>query len=319
MHAPGKGSFVLRMYNSLPRRKEVEKLRFDLRSDVAIRSQALWMYNLQRIARQPIPEPIATLGGSFGERVSVKGVPGSRVSLLLRWMPGQQKLVEDAGRGFHSPQFTSHDAFVLGSLMAKLHLHAEDYSPPEGFVRPKWAEENLLVGEGASSWLLAEGLLSESEIAALYSASDRARECMRELGEARENFGIIHRDLSPQNIVFHEGTMYAIDFDHCGWGYYLHDLALPYMIFEHEQWSERRTAKQEALLKGYQQQRSLPDNYHEILEPFIAMRLMFWVRGALRNYHRLRKKCLDEIPEHPVRDNPVTQQAVDRLISFSAG
>src|SRR4029450_890805 len=38
--------------------------------------------------------------------------------------------------------------------------------------------------------------------------------------------GLIHGDLHHKNVLFHRGEARAIDFDDCGWGFHLYDLAV---------------------------------------------------------------------------------------------
>jgi Ser/Thr protein kinase RdoA (MazF antagonist) len=45
------------------------------------------------------------------------------------------------------------------------------------------------------------------------------------LGRAAPLWGLIHADLHRDNILLHHGEIGVIDFDDCGWGYYLFDLA----------------------------------------------------------------------------------------------
>jgi Ser/Thr protein kinase RdoA (MazF antagonist) len=279
--SPSKGSFLLRLYEPLPgpewepakrdvlRLSEVKRdvLRLSevkrdvLRlSEVGLRSQMLWLSDIRRTVRLPVPEPVPTADGSFVGCTSAEGVPGSLLFVLLRWIPGVHKKSDN-----RAPS----DAFAIGSYIAKLHGHAERYSPPNGFARPRW-DWDYLFGESALLWRFGEALFSEDELEMLCSTSKLVRGKLLALGEDRSVFGMIHRDLHPgTNILFHQGVVYAIDFDHCGWGYYLYDLARTYILLGGAPMRMRET-----LLEGYQSERALPDNYREALELFVTMRLV---------------------------------------------
>jgi Ser/Thr protein kinase RdoA (MazF antagonist) len=208
--------------------------------------------------------------------MSAEGMDDHRLFLLLRWIPGQQK---------KTAEFSRRDAYSIGQYMAKLHLSAEDFVPPEGFLRPRWDWKSLF-DEEANYWNIAKVFLSEEEVSAVRSAGERIREDLLVIGEAREEFGMIHRDLQPGNIVFHQGVIYAIDFDHCGWGYYMYDVALLHLLFENL--GEHRERMQEALLDGYQSLRALPENHRAMLETFMDMHVMIrFIRtlGKLRAAH----------------------------------
>lgn len=298
-----RGSFILRMYK--PARQRTggkEMLGANLRSEAGIRSQALWLSDLRSTARLPVPEPIPTSDGDSVGLVSDESDAGRQISLLLRWIPGRQA---------RSADLTVQNAFLLGSYVGRLHLHAESYSPPESFVRPDWGVESQF-GESSPYWPLAEAVLSGGEVDVLRSAVERIRQDLRPLRESREHFGLIHRDLQLKNIVSHQGTWYAIDFDHCGWGYYLYDLVLPYLGAE--DLGERRNVIQGAMLKGYALQRHLPEDYREVMETCVAMQLMNRVWWAFSKMKGLRS---DQATSHPAWKSNRVRDAVVRLAYFS--
>jgi thiamine kinase-like enzyme len=52
------------------------------------------------------------------------------------------------------------------------------------------------------------------------------------LGKGSDVYGIIHRDLHLKNFLFHDGEVYVLDFENCGWGYYLFDLTVTLSVME---------------------------------------------------------------------------------------
>ncbi len=253
-----------------------------LHSEEGLHSQLLWMLDLRRATQLPMPEPIHMLDGSLVGNMSLDGVPESRLFALLRWVPGELfNLVENA-------DLSSSDIFSLGSYVARMHRHAEQYSVPEGFVRPRWGWD-WLFGADAPQWRLGKTLLSEKDMNTLRSAADQIRRHLVVIGETSETFGLIHRDLHQENLLYHEGAIHAIDFDQCGWGYYLYDLALPYTWLR--RFGQHRGAMRESLINGYQSERFLPEDYQDQLETFRAMWLVTRLRPALsqlRNTPRRR-------------------------------
>jgi Ser/Thr protein kinase RdoA (MazF antagonist) len=95
----------------------------------------------------------------------------------------------------------------------------------------------------------------------------RMRTVMAELGSQSDAFGLIHADLHLENALFDGDAVRVIDFDDCGFGYWLYDIAVPL-------WDNRSradyTAIRAALLEGYGDHRELPDLTH--LDDFIATR-----------------------------------------------
>jgi Ser/Thr protein kinase RdoA (MazF antagonist) len=116
------------------------------------------------------------------------------------------------------------------------------------------------------------------------ATAERIRRDLQALGEGSNVFGIIHRDLHPLNYVFRSRAVYAIDFDACGWGYYLYDMAviLVDLDFSQEDYGARCAPMQAAFLKGYQRERPLPVGYQDYIGTFMAMELVRYVDMILK-------------------------------------
>lgn len=136
---------------------------------------------------------------------------------------------------------------------------------------------------------------SKDEMRILASSADWIRQNLQDIGESSDVFGLIHGDLQPGNLVVHNGVMYTIDFDHCGYGYYLYDLALPYMHMK-QAYPESYETMRLALLEGYQSVRPLPRDVSDLLEVFVSMRFLARVDKVLTS---LRKIPVDEILARP--------------------
>lgn len=264
---PGRGDFLLRVYDPVrsspgtdhgARRSALRMLR----TEQAIRSQALWLSDLHRTGWLPVPELISTSNGELVGSVFAAEGADRKVYFLIRWIPGQRK---------RDHELTPENARSLGYCIAGLHLHAERFNPPDGFVRPRWDWESLF-DPSATYWEYAQAQLSDVELRVIRSAGERIKEDLHAIGESREEFGMIHRDLQLSNVVFQEGVPYIIDFDHCGLGHYMYDLALPYLHLE--RLGERCVLMREALMEGYLSQRTLPDGYGVTLETFVHMHIM---------------------------------------------
>jgi Ser/Thr protein kinase RdoA (MazF antagonist) len=90
-------------------------------------------------------------------------------------------------------------------------------------------------------------------------------------------WGLIHADLHYENFLFHGGGARAIDFDDCGWGALLYDLAVP--LSELEGRSNYESLR-DALLEGYARRRALPNGYGHHLDALTILRrvqLITWI------------------------------------------
>lgn len=293
-----RGSFVLRMY------------RPPHLGEALLRSELLWMRSLCHEAGIGVPEPLATECGSLTSQISASRRPKLRallrrlpgvdtapektfpwLSALVRWVPGEHRM----GADLRSSHMRS-----LGVHIASLHEHAERYVPPEGFVRPAWTWE-WAFGESAPIW--GGPMPSGADQGSLKAAASRIRDDLRSLDAKGSVFGIIHRDLTPRNTLFHEGKATTIDFDSCGWGYYLFDLAVALLPFE--PYGDRYDPLKNALLEGYQAKRPLPEGYQDYLESLTAMKVAAQANRALRsladksasspNARRLLRHSLDRL------------------------
>jgi Ser/Thr protein kinase RdoA (MazF antagonist) len=89
-------------------------------------------------------------------------------------------------------------------------------------------------------------------------------------------FGLIHADLHQENYLFHHGEVRAIDFDDCGYGHFLYDIAVALGEVGHRQ---DEPALRTALLADYRSIRLLPEAHERYLDSFFALRrlqLMLW-------------------------------------------
>lgn len=257
--------FLLKMYS--PPRSE---RRADSRSETALRSQLLWQSALRHEAGLPVQEPVPTSEGELTGLAHAEGVTEPRIAVLMSWVPGEQKAPEE---------LTRKELRMMGAHTARLHRHAESYSQPEGFVRPRWGWRSTF-GGSRPLWKRGREFYSADEMAVFRAASEYVRRDLRSLGRGGEVFGLIHRDIQAKNLVFDGEQVHAIDFESCGWGHYLFDLALISLRLEWR--GEEHAGLHDALLEGYRQVRPLSRNHEQYLETFAVMRIVERLNVLLR-------------------------------------
>ena len=89
--------------------------------------------------------------------------------------------------------------------------------------------------------------------------------------------GLIHADLHQENVLFGNGSVGVIDFDDCGWGFFLYDLAVP---LSEVTLRPAYPAMRDALLEAYARRRPLPDDAGTHVDAFIVLRglqILVWV------------------------------------------
>lgn len=280
--SPTKGEFTLRLYSLPPVGSEAGlRTGLRLRSPNTLLSQLMWLKALGRETDLPVPEPLALADGSLMGYVSFDDLPlhrqflrrvwrryrdtyhpqhPGRYCVLLRWVPGEHKSGED---------LKTEDVFLLGSYIARLHRLAEGYRVPEGAIFPRWDWE-WPFGESVPLWNEGEAFYSSSEMAVFAETAQRTRQDLKSLGYGSDVFGLIHRDLNLNNVMFDGRRVGAIDFDMCGLGHYLLDLAVPLhgLRLRH---ADRFESMREALFEGYESVRPLPANHGGLLRTLAAM------------------------------------------------
>jgi Ser/Thr protein kinase RdoA (MazF antagonist) len=113
----------------------------------------------------------------------------------------------------------------LGEVTARLHQHARSWSPPLGFARKRWDVTTILGPTPHwGDWRAAPGL-DRTGTALLERATARLAALLDAYGTGPGVFGLIHADLRLANLMVDDQGLWAIDFDDCGFGWWMYDLA----------------------------------------------------------------------------------------------
>jgi Ser/Thr protein kinase RdoA (MazF antagonist) len=236
----------------------------DIDTRAAIASEIAWLGAIRADAELLVPEPLAALDGLPTVEASAAGE--TRICSVLRWMDG--RILGPSARPVHLRR--------LGDAMARLHDQADAWTPPPDFVRIRWDQETffgnvMIYGHtpAADCWTLLP--------AAVHA---RFREVAARLAEVMprvDGDGLIHADLHLGNAVFKGGDVKLIDFDDCGTGPRLYELAVALWAFRER---PNYPAYRDALLAGYRVRREI-DVAH--LDDFIALRQVafgLWYTGT---------------------------------------
>ena len=159
----------------------------------------------------------------------------------------------------------------LGSLTAKLHRHAQAWRPAKEreVDRPTY-NANSVLNRGVDGPVATTlGPRANAVNDALSVLREQLEEAEARLGVAPASFGLIHGDLSFGNVLFGEQGPVPIDFDDCGFGYFLHDFAVPLAGAYQQPGFEERY---DAFLGGYRQVLALAPDLLLHLPVFLGLR-----------------------------------------------
>ena len=222
------------------------------------KGEMTWLAALSGEAGLPVPQPVPTREGELLMRITTPGVPRGRIVSLMRWVDGRKLPTELRPRHLRA----------WGQMVARLHHFAAGWQPPEGFQRFVWDWEGLLGGQGFRCTVeeLVASMPSHLQEPFLV-ASQEAKAVMEALGKGPDAYGMVHADMYPENVLFKAGEVLPIDFEDCGFGYWLWDIAV---ALSEQPWTDDWYRQRDALLAGYDQIHTLPGSQIEHLDLFLA-------------------------------------------------
>jgi Ser/Thr protein kinase RdoA (MazF antagonist) len=136
----------------------------------------------------------------------------------------------------------------LGGISARLHGHSRGWQRPDGFVRKTWDFGTTLGDQPRwGNWRAGLGL-DDAGRALLTRTIAVIEQRLAAYGRGSERFGLIHADLRLSNLLVEGNRLGVIDFDDCGFGWFMYDFAAAVSFHEHEPFIP---ALQTAWIDGY--------------------------------------------------------------------
>jgi Ser/Thr protein kinase RdoA (MazF antagonist) len=231
-------------------------------TDAEIASELAWLTALQSVSSLRCVQPVADTTGTLLQHASAQTI------VAFAPIAGREVAAED-----DLPHWFTH----LGEISAHLHAHARQWQPPAGFTRKRWDCETIL-GDAPhwGRWQDAPGLAPDgARILTRLSKALCARLAVYGMGPDR--FGLIHADLRLTNLMVDDAGLWVIDFDDCGFGWWMYDLAAALSFIEDD---PRLPAVIAAWCDGYIRAGTLTPEDRAIIPTLIMLRrvlLTAWV------------------------------------------
>lgn len=236
----------------------------------SITSELDWIRALSEQSDVLVPQPIAGADGRWVQKLQfAEEEGGTRNAVMFAFNKG---ISPDETSGQLPSLFEQ-----LGEITAKCHLHAQNWPRPEYFIRPVWNVASMLSVEGLwGNWRVAPNL-EDNWKQTLEKAQIELSDCFAEYGTSPDNHGLIHADMRLANFLVHDGVIRLLDFDDCGFGWFIYDFAASISFFED---SDIVSELKQKWILGYQKHRKLSEQDLGMFDAAILLRrmlLLAWV------------------------------------------
>ena len=259
---------VYSVFDQATARKYVVRVhRAGYHSDAELRSEWQWMGSLREYGVLT-PALRRSSNNRMFEIVKSTGVPEPRQVDIVDWIEGKQLGSLEAGLEGTASEIRE-QFMTLGSIMARMHNHVEHWREPAGFTRHAWDIDGLTGDQPFWGRFWELPALSASQKDRMIKVRDKLRAELTAMGTAPDRYGLIHADLVYENILTGKDGVRVIDFDDCGYGWYLFDLTTSIFFL---QGTEHFNLAQEALITGYRNNRPLTDKHLSWLPTILMAR-----------------------------------------------
>ncbi len=205
------------------------------------------------------PRVAVAAAGTEAEPAEARPVTAARFAVLFERLPGKEPDASEAASWFER----------LGEITARMHGHARAWVRPAGFARKRW-DFAAMVGDSGfwGPWRAGIGL-EAAGAAVIERALSRVHEQLEALGHGPGVFGLIHADMRLANLLVDGDRLRIIDFDDCGFSWFLYDFATAVSFIEHE---PQVPALLRAWVRGYGRVQSLSAAEVALLPTFVILR-----------------------------------------------
>ena len=228
-------------------------------TDAAIRSEHAWIEALRQDAGVRTARVLPTADGETIIRIVTDALPEGRSCVFFEFLEGEEPNPDALEANF--PQ--------LGEITARMHEHARGWPVPAGFERFNWNLETVFGPRPHwGHWHDCPHVDARAldVLARLIQALKRR---LQAFGTGADRFGLVHADMRLANLLMHEGEARVIDFDDCGFSWYLYDLATAVSFIEHREDIQDLV---DAWLRGYQRVRTLSAAEIDEVPTFLMLR-----------------------------------------------
>jgi Ser/Thr protein kinase RdoA (MazF antagonist) len=226
----------------------------------AILSELAWINALREAQVIETAEPLTDLHGEIIQHLRSEDGRNDRHAVMFSFLEG----TEPAPGDDLPPWFER-----LGETTAALHVFSRSWRRPESFNRHVWDTGAMFGTHNLwGPWRAAMGLSGEGE-AIIGRAVERIEAELARYGKGETRFGLIHADLRLANLLVDGNRLKVIDFDDCGFSWFMYDFAAAVSFFEE---SPLIPVLRDAWLKGYERICPLEESDRAIIPTLVMAR-----------------------------------------------
>jgi len=235
-----------------------------------IESEMAWVKSIDESSPIEVALPISGTNGEVVQTVRVAGDKNDYHCTLFTFLNGETP--DEHNEHELRKQFRN-----LGEITAHLHDHSQNWKKSHLIDRIHWDYEAIL-GEKPEWGRWQDGVAITHERLKLFQeVSNTIKTRLERFGKGPDRYGLIHADLRLANLLVENKRMKVIDFDDCGFGWYLFDLATALSFIEHKPYVPELI---QSWLEGYRKVRELSEDEEHEIPTFVMMRrlmLISWI------------------------------------------
>ena len=234
----------------------------------AIECELEWIAALAEADAVVTPGHYLGRDGQAIQKGRIEGLPDPRYMVLFHFVEG----AEPDESGDLAGPFEE-----LGEIAARTHIHSVGWQKPDDFERLTW-DLNAVFGGNPTWGNWRDGPNVDMAVSkVLEQVESMVIRRLEAFGQTPDRYGLIHADMRLANLLIDESGTRLIDFDDCGFGWFLYDFAAGISFMEDD---PRIPELKSAWVRGYRKMRPLSDAEEAEIDTFVMLRrlaLLAWI------------------------------------------